>query len=83
MAIANQGIAKCGGETSEPQCHILDAGRSQPVVHSFGNVFLYDFGDGPVIGGAIGWFGGRLIDRAVKRNWMEPVFQRLSSISLV
>lgn len=37
---------------------------------------------GPLIGGVVGWLGGVLIDWAVKRNWMEPVFQRLSSIAL-
>lgn len=37
---------------------------------------------GPIAGGAVGWCGGWLIDASVKREWMEPVFQRLSSIAL-
>jgi NhaP-type Na+/H+ or K+/H+ antiporter len=37
---------------------------------------------GPLVGGAVGWIGGTLIDASVKRNWMEPVFQRLASIAL-
>ena len=37
---------------------------------------------GPLAGGAIGFIGGALIDRAVKKGWMEPVFQRLASIAL-
>ena len=37
---------------------------------------------GPVVGAAVGWGGGVLIDHAVKRDWMEPVFQRLASIAL-
>ena len=37
---------------------------------------------GPIIGGLIGWAGGRIIQYSVDRNWMDPVFQQLSSISL-
>jgi NhaP-type Na+/H+ or K+/H+ antiporter len=37
---------------------------------------------GPLVGAAVGWCGGVLIDDSVKRNWMEPVFQRLASIAL-
>jgi NhaP-type Na+/H+ or K+/H+ antiporter len=44
---------------------------------AFKQIFL-----GPVAGGAVGWIGGTLIDHAVRRNWMEPVFQRLSAIAL-
>jgi len=36
----------------------------------------------PVIGGGIGWLGGKLVDRASKRGWMNPTFQRLTSIAL-
>jgi NhaP-type Na+/H+ or K+/H+ antiporter len=44
---------------------------------AFKQIFL-----GPVAGAAVGWIGGTLIDHAVRRNWMEPVFQRLSAIAL-
>lgn len=37
---------------------------------------------GPIIGIAVGLTGGILIDRSVKRGWMNPVFQRLSSFAL-
>jgi len=37
---------------------------------------------GPVAGAAVGAVGGILIDRAVRKGWMEPVFQRLASLAL-
>ena len=37
---------------------------------------------GPLFGGAVGLLGGMLINFCVKRDWMEPVFQRLASFSL-
>ncbi len=37
---------------------------------------------GPLVGGLIGWAGGRLIENVSARGWMSPVFQRMSSISL-
>jgi sodium/hydrogen antiporter len=37
---------------------------------------------GPAIGGLIGWGGGRLVDWASGKNWMNSTFQRLSSIAL-
>jgi NhaP-type Na+/H+ or K+/H+ antiporter len=40
--------------------------------------FIY----GPLIGGAIGWTGGLLVDRAAKKEWMNPTFQNLSAIAL-
>lgn len=40
--------------------------------------FIY----GPLIGGVIGWTGGLLVDRAAKRDWMNPTFQNLSAIAL-
>ena len=36
----------------------------------------------PVLGGSVGLLGGVLVDRASKRGWMNPTFQRLTSISL-
>jgi len=36
----------------------------------------------PVIGGSVGLLGGVLVDRASKRGWMNPTFQRLTSIAL-
>lgn len=37
---------------------------------------------GPVVGAFVGWFGGKLVESASKREWMNPTFQRLVSISL-
>jgi len=37
---------------------------------------------GPLIGGLVGWLGGRLVDRASKLGWMNSTFQRLTSASL-
>lgn len=37
---------------------------------------------GPVVGVAVGLIGGRLVDRAVRLDWMQPVFQRLASVAL-
>jgi len=37
---------------------------------------------GPLVGAAVGWIGGRLVEYAAKRDWMEPTFQRLSAFSL-
>ena len=37
---------------------------------------------GPLIGALIGHFGGRLVDYACSRDWMDPNYQRLSAIAL-
>ena len=37
---------------------------------------------GPLIGALVGQIGGRLIDYAASRNWMDPIFQQLASFSL-
>jgi len=37
---------------------------------------------GPIIGGAIGWVGGYLVERASKIGWMNTTFQRLASLSI-
>lgn len=37
---------------------------------------------GPVIGGAVGWLGGKLIDRTSEKEWMNHTFQQLAAISL-
>ncbi len=37
---------------------------------------------GPIVGGAIGYVGGRLVDEASRRGWMEQAFQRLSSLAI-
>jgi len=37
---------------------------------------------GPLIGSGIGFFGGRMIEFAHKRDWMDTVFQRLTCLSI-
>jgi NhaP-type Na+/H+ or K+/H+ antiporter len=37
---------------------------------------------GPIAGALIGWCGGRLVDEASRRDWMQPTFQRLVAGSL-
>jgi NhaP-type Na+/H+ or K+/H+ antiporter len=37
---------------------------------------------GAVVGGLVGWLGGKLVDRASRKGWMNPTFQRLVSVSL-
>jgi sodium/hydrogen antiporter len=37
---------------------------------------------GPLLGGLIGWLGGRLVEWASKRSWMNLTFQRLAAVTL-
>jgi NhaP-type Na+/H+ or K+/H+ antiporter len=37
---------------------------------------------GPAVGALVGWLGGRLVEQAANRGWMEPTFQRLSAASI-
>ena len=37
---------------------------------------------GPIVGGLVGWLGGWLVEKASSKDWMSPVFQRLSAMSL-
>ncbi len=37
---------------------------------------------GPLVGAAVGWAGGRLVEEAARRGWMQATFQRLSAVSL-
>jgi NhaP-type Na+/H+ or K+/H+ antiporter len=37
---------------------------------------------GPLVGAAVGWLGGRLVDRAARLGWMNDTFQRLASAAL-
>ena len=37
---------------------------------------------GPVVGLAVGWIGGRLIQTMSERGWMDETFQRLSALPL-
>lgn len=40
--------------------------------------FIY----GPLVGGAIGWIGGKLVEIAFKRGMMTPVYQMLASVAI-
>ncbi|HXX58071.1 MAG TPA: cation:proton antiporter [Thermodesulfovibrionales bacterium] len=37
---------------------------------------------GPLLGAFVGWLGGLLVEKASKRGWMNPTFQRLAAWSL-
>lgn len=37
---------------------------------------------GPLVGIAVGWIGGRLVERATVKGWMNHSFQHLSSLGL-
>ena len=37
---------------------------------------------GPLVGALAGWSGGWLVEQASSRNWMSPILQRLSALSL-
>ena len=37
---------------------------------------------GPAVGALVGWLGGRFVEHAPRRGWMEPTFQRLSAASI-
>jgi NhaP-type Na+/H+ or K+/H+ antiporter len=37
---------------------------------------------GPIVGALVGWLGGRFVEVASQRGWMEPTFQRLSAASI-
>jgi NhaP-type Na+/H+ or K+/H+ antiporter len=37
---------------------------------------------GPLVGALVGWLGGKLVDWACSKGWMNSTFQRLVSISL-
>ncbi|MEJ2384961.1 MAG: cation:proton antiporter [Xanthomonadales bacterium] len=53
-----------------------------PDLMHWGSYTLSQIALGLLVGGLIGWAGGYLIDRAAKRRWMEPVYQRLASFAL-
>ncbi len=56
-------------------------GTSQDLVY-WGSFAAKQIVFGILIGSAVGMVGGMLINFSVKRDWMEPVFQRLASFSL-
>lgn len=37
---------------------------------------------GPIIGGLVGWIGGKLVENASKRDWMNHTYQMLASLSI-
>lgn len=48
----------------------------------WGGFVLKQFVYGPLIGGAVGWAGGKAIQLATSKGWMNHTFQRLGSVSL-
>lgn len=49
---------------------------------AWGIFMLQQLAFGVLVGGLVGWLGGRLIDRVSQRGWMESTFQRLSALAL-
>jgi sodium/hydrogen antiporter len=43
---------------------------------------LKQFVFGPAIGGLVGWVGGKIVEKASDKGWMNQTFQRLASIAL-
>ncbi len=43
---------------------------------------LKQFVYGPLIGGLVGWIGGKLVEVSSQRSWMNHTFQQLASLSL-
>jgi NhaP-type Na+/H+ or K+/H+ antiporter len=62
---------------------ILSGATGEGAGFSYWLIFiLKQFIFGPVIGGFVGWAGGRLIDLASRRGWMNHTFQQLASVCL-
>lgn len=62
---------------------ILSGGSDANTSVSYWLTFvLKQFIFGPIIGGVVGWAGGWIVDRAVKRGWMNHIFQQLTSLAL-
>lgn len=65
-------------------CIAVLAGHStsQSGFSYWGIFILKQFVYGPLIGGAVGWIGGYLVELSSKRGWMNHTFQRLASIAI-
>ncbi len=62
---------------------VLSGGEHADEGLSYWGMFtLKQFIVGPIIGGAVGWLGGYLVDECSKRQWMSATFQRLASLSI-
>jgi len=62
---------------------VLDVGRG--AMDGSGNwveFMALQLSLGPIIGGAVGWVGGKIVDKAVSKGWMDKIFQSLSAVSL-
>lgn len=49
---------------------------------NWGLFTLQQFIFGPLVGGMVGWMGGKLLEESAKRKWMNETFQRLASLSI-
>lgn len=58
-----------------------DAGKQLDTTYWFGFV-LKQFVFGPVIGGLVGWLGGKLVENSSKREWMNHTYQMLASLAI-
>jgi NhaP-type Na+/H+ or K+/H+ antiporter len=62
-------LAVLSGETENDNSYWLTFTAKQ---------FLY----GPLIGGLVGWTGGRLVELSSRRGWMNHTFQQLASVAI-
>ena len=37
---------------------------------------------GPLVGALVGWYGGKMVEKASIKGWMSPTYQRMSALSL-
>jgi NhaP-type Na+/H+ or K+/H+ antiporter len=70
-----------------PPILVCIAGLSSAAAERLGAQYwiaftLKQFIFGPLLGGLVGWLGGKLVDRASRAGWMNPTFQRLTAWSL-
>jgi len=55
---------------------------AEPNVSYWGLFTLKQFVFGPIIGAAVGYLGGYLVERASTRDWMNETYQRLASLPI-
>lgn len=61
-------------------CLAVLSGKSGET--QWGLFTVQQFVFGPLVGGIVGWVGGKLLEEASKRKWMNETFQRLASLSI-
>ena len=60
---------------------LSDPGDTTDVSH-WAFFTIKQFVYGPIIGGLVGWLGGRIVEKASQHGWMKDTYQRLASFSI-